>query len=452
MEPNREQWTRRQWLAGAAGVGAGLSLAACATNASNLMPIAAPGRHIGENDKIHVGIIGCGSMGTANLDNCAKQPDVVITALCDVWQARLDPLAERFKATAKTYRDHRELLAAKDVDAVIIATPPHWHTIQAIDACRAGKDIYLQKPMTLYPDESLAVRNAVRRHGRICQVGTQIHANQNFRRVVETVRSGRLGKIASARTFNVMNQGPEGIGNAPSGPLPKDLDWERWVGPAPMREFHELIVRDAYYHGSFWDYSGGWTPGMAPHVIDLPHWALGLGIPTVTTCTGGRFVLRDVGDVPDVQEMTWLHPNCTLAWSTSLVNSFGFDFGRGTRGRRLGVYFHGINGTLFSDYGKHEIVAEGDLLGPVVPVETIPPSPGHEREWLDCIRSRQQPSCNPDYHVGIDMAIALGNLAYRLGRSVRFDPATERIVGDPEAAAMARPKYRAPWQFPAEYL
>jgi len=428
--------------------GAGLSLAACAAGPE---AAATPGRRVGPNDKIRLGMIGCGSMGTANLNACAAQPDVVVTALCDVWSARLQPLAARFPA-AKTFRDHRDLLAAGIVDAVIVATPPHWHTIQAIDACRAGVDLYLQKPMTLHPDECLAVRNAVRRHGRICQVGTQIHASANFRRVVETLRSGRLGKVTVARTFHVMNQGPEGIGNPPAGPVPEGLDWDRWVGPAPMRPFHELIVRDAYYHCSFWDFSGGWTPGMAPHLLDLPHWALGLGMPTLAACTGGRFVLRDAGDVPDVQEMTWQHPGCTVTWSTSLVNSFGFDFGRGSRDRRLGVYFHGVRGTLFSDYGRHEVVAEGDLLGPAGPAEALPPSPGHEREWLDCVRSRKQPSCNPDYHAGIDMAIALGNLSYRLGRAVRFDPATERVVGDPEAAALARPQYRAPWRFPAEYL
>ncbi|MCC6405888.1 MAG: Gfo/Idh/MocA family oxidoreductase [Planctomycetes bacterium] len=449
MNPSDTNWSRRDFLGAAAMVAA----AGCAAPAHGPAFASAPRRRTSANDKLRIGIIGCGSMGVANLDACASQPDVVVTALCDVWQARLDPLLERFKTTARAYRSHEDLCAAADVDAVIVASPPHWHALHAIDVCRSGKDLYLQKPMTLYPDEALAVRNAVRAHDTICQIGTQIHATEHYRRMVELVRSGYLGRIGVVRAFNVMNQGPEGLGHVPDSAPPQGLDWERWVGPARARAFNEVIVRDAYHHGSFWDFSGGWTPGMAPHLIDLPHWALELGAPLSTNCSGGRYVLTDLGDVPDVQEITWQHPNLTVTWSMSMVNSFGFDFGRGTRDRRIGIYFHGVNGTLRTNYSSHELFAEGDLLAAAPPpVEPIPPSPGHEREWLDCVRSRKQPSCNADYHCGIDLAIGLANVSYRLGRAVRFDPQSERIVGDREAARLARPDYRAPWRFPSEYL
>ncbi|MCK6449005.1 MAG: Gfo/Idh/MocA family oxidoreductase [Planctomycetes bacterium] len=456
---NGANFTRRDLL----GVAAAVAATGCAAGNKSSgngasgrgVPIAATAkrRRVSPNDKLRVGIIGCGSMGVANLDACASQDDVVITALCDVWEARLEPLAERFKATARCYREHEELCAADDVDCVIVASPPHWHALHAIDVVRSGKDLYLQKPMTLYPDETLAVRNAVRRHGAICQVGTQIHATEHYRRMVELVRSGYLGKIGVVRAFNVMNQGPEGLGLVPDAPPPVGLDWERWVGPAKHRAFNEVIVRDAYHHGSFWDFSGGWTPGMAPHLIDLPHWALELGAPKVTNCSGGRYVLRDLGDVPDVQEITWQHPGLTLTFSMSMVSSFGFDFGRGTRDRRIGIYFHGVNGTLRTNYSSHEVFAEGDFLAATPPQSApIPPSPGHEREWLDCVRSRTQPSCNADYHANIDLAIGLANLSYRLGRAVEFDGETETIVGDAEARKLARPEYRAPWRFPKEYL
>ena len=446
-----KQLSRRQFLGQAAAAAAtGVVLPACATTAA---PAAAPTRPRSPNERIRLGLIGCGDMGSANLESCAGFQDVEITALCDVWQARLDTARERFAKEAKLFRNHGELLASDLVDAVIIATPPHWHALIAIDAFEAGVDVYLQKPMTLFPDETLAVRNAARKHKRIVQVGTQIHAGENYRRVVESVRSGRLGQVTVVRTFNVMNQGPQGLGNVPDSAPPADLDWERWVGPAPMRKFNEVIVRDAYHHGSFWDYSGGWTPGMAPHLIDLPVWALDLGFPLSTSCSGGRYVIRDMGDVPDVQEIVWSYPGVQMTWSMSMVNSFGFDFGRGTRDRRLGIYFHGVNGTLSTNYDKHEIAPEGDFLAAEpAPVQQIPPSPGHEREWLDCLRSRTQPSCNPDYHARIDLAINLANLSYRLGRSVRFDSKTERIVGDAEAAKAARPSYRAPYKFPEQYL
>jgi hypothetical protein len=271
--------------------------------------------------------------------------------------------------------------------------------------------------------------------------------------VVEWVRSGKLGKISVARTFNVMNQGVNGIGRAPKQPPPEGLDWDMWLGPGPAIPFNSLLYADSYNHCSFWEYTRGWTPGMAPHIIDLPIWALDLGVPEVTSCTGGRFVIQDDGDAPDTQEVIWRYPGFTMTWMMNCASSFAFDFGRGKPARRLGIYFHGVNATLFSDYSKHEIVPEGDFLTDrTPPPESLPPSPGHEREWLDSIKSRKEPSCSVNYHYKVDLAITLANVSYQLGRSVRFDPKSEKIVGDKQAAKLARPVYRRPWKFPAEYV
>jgi len=142
-----------------------------------------------------------------------------------------------------------------------------------------------------------------------------------------------------------------------------------------------------------------------------------------------------------------------MHWRMAMANSYGFDFGRGTPARRLGIYFHGVNGTLFCDYGMHQVVPEGDFLKDrTPPPKSIPPSPGHEREWLDCLKSRKQPSCNPEYHCKVDVPLVLANLSLRLGRSIRFDGASEKIVGDAEAARLATPEYRSPWKFPSEYV
>lgn len=406
------------------------------------------------NSRIHVGLIGCGGMGRANLSACASQPDVVVTAACDVWEPRRDAVVEQYKDTCKGYRDYREMLQQKDLDAVIIATPPHWHALQAIHACEAGKDIYVQKPMTLHLAESLAVRTAVKKHRRISQVGTQIHAGENYRRVVEFIRSGHLGPIGAVRTFNVMNQYPKGIGASSQTTPPEGFDWDLWCGPAPKRQFNRLMVSDAYHNCSWMDYSGGWTPGMAPHIIDLPVWALDLGYPLNTSSSGGRFVLQDDGDAYDHHEVLWQYPGLTMTWMSSLTNSYGFDLhGDPQPKRRLGTYFHGANGTLYANYSMFKVVPEGDRMKdqPEVP-KSIPPSPGHEREWLDCIKSRQQPSVSVFYHVRVDVPIVLSLLSLKLGRSIRFDPATEKIVGDPEAAKLAVPEYRDPWRFPREYL
>ncbi len=437
--PNR--LTRRTFIQGTVATGAA---------SAYFVPSTVLGRQgtVAANDKIQVALIGAGGMGRGNLKNCAQHPDVVVTGICDVWKSRRDQTVAEYP-TAKGYSDYRELLEQKNVDAVIIATPPHWHCLQAVDACKAGKDIYLQKPMTLHVAESLAVKQAVDKYQRISQVGTQIHAGENYRRVVERVRAGQLGKVSVARTFNVMNQGTEGIGNPPACDPPAGLDWDMWIGPAEPIAFNPLVVRSAFENCSFMPYSGGWTPGMAPHIVDLPYWALDLGIPTVTNCAGGRCTIQDIGDAPDTQEVTWQFPGFTLTWFMSMVNSFGFDFGRGTPARRLGIYFHGVDGTLFSNYSEHEVVPEGDRMKtPPAPVETIPASPGHEREWLDCIKSRQQPSCHVGYHYKIDLALNLANLSMKVGRSIRFDSDKHAIVDDAQAAQLAVPEYRRPWKFP----
>ena len=407
------------------------------------------------SEKIRVGLIGCGGMGMSNVNNCAQYDDVLVTAVCDVWKERRDGALAKFSETAKGYNDYREVLDAKDVDAVIVATPPHWHCLQSVEACEAGKDLYLQKPMTLHLGESLAVMNAVKRHQRISQVGTQIHAGENYRRVVELVRSGNLGAISTVRTFNVQNQGPEGLGRDPNTTPPDGLDWNLWIGPYPMRPYNSILARSSFHHPSFFTYSGGWTPGMAPHIVDLPVWALELDYPSMVVCSGGRYVIDDDGDAPDVEEMLFQYPKMTMVWSQSMINSYGFDLhGDPVPKRRLGIYFHGVNGTLYCNYGMHQVVPEGDRMkGMEPPPPSIPSSPGHEREWLDSIKSRQEPSCSVDYHSKIDVPLVLGLLSYRLGgRSIRFDPKTLKIVGDDEAARAAVPEYRAPWKFPAEYL
>lgn len=412
------------------------------------------GKTVNPNERIHIGLIGCGGRGRAVLNECAKYPDVVVTGACDVWKERLDATVAQFKETCKPYTDFREMLASDDIDAVIIATPPHWHALQAIVACEARKDFYIEKPMTLYLGESLAVKNAVKKHGVITQVGTQIHSTENYIRVVEIIRSGILGEIGMVKTFHVLNQGKEGIGKHPATKPPEGLNWDMWCGPAPLRPYHPVLASSSYHHCSWIDYSGGWTAGMAPHIIDLPIWALELDYPTLVASAGGRFIIQDDGDAYDHHYVVWQYPKLVMTWWTSMTNSYGFDFhGEPVIRRRLGIYFHGVNGTLFADYSTFKIVPEGDKMKDAqLPPPTLPRSKGHVREWLDCIKERKQPSCSVLYHVKVDVPIVLSLLSLRLGRAIKFDPATESIVGDAEAAKLSVPEYRHPWKFPSQYL
>ena len=418
--------------------------------------------HVAPSDKINLGIIGCGALGTENLKNCAAHKEVVVTAASDVWKERLDIILAKYK-NCKGYVDYLDLLRHKGLDAVIIATPAHWHALQAIEAAKTGLHIYLQKPMTMHLAESLGVRNAVRKHKVMCQIGTQVHAGDHYRRMVELVRSGNLGDIATVRTFFVMNEAPNGIGSGfNTDNVPAGLYWDKWVGPARMQPFNPNLVKDAFYHCFWMDFSGGWTPGMAPHITDLPVWAMELDYPTEISAMGGRYIIKDDSDAYDNHEVIWRYPNLTMTWMFSMTNSHGWAFQNedksgvgyetGTR-RRLGIYFHGTKGTLMTDYSSHIIVPEGNRMdGKPTPPQTIHSSPGQELEWIESIKSGVQPLCNPEYHVKVDVPIVLSLLSMKLGRSIRFDPKTEKIVGDEEASRLSIPEYRAPYKFPVEYL
>jgi predicted dehydrogenase len=422
---------------------------AAAFAAPLLLPSRAPGR-AAANERVGLGLIGAGGMGSANLRQCLTHPAAELVAVCDVQRARREAWTAG-RPGVRAYGDHRELLADPRVDAVIVATPPHWHCLQAVDAARAGKHLYLQKPMTLHPGESLAVRNAVQRHGVVSQVGTQIHQAPNYRRVVDWVRSGRLGPIGRVETFWGWNMGAQGIGTAPVEEAPDGIDFERWLGPAPACSYNRLLVADAANHCSWMAYSGGWTPGMAPHLLDLPVWALDLGLPERVSAFGGRYVVGGDGDAPDTQDMMWQYPGLTMRWHFSQFNHHGYEFG--SFSRALGVYFHGLNGTLRADYGAREVVPQIDGFDAAdEPPAGVPPGGVHEHEWLDCILEGGRPSCDVDYHLRVDLPITLGNLSHRLGRTIQFDPVGERILGDDEAARLAVPEYRDPWRFPAEYL
>lgn len=440
MQPRQ---TRRKFLARSTATAIGIGLSAKVLGAEGQ---AAP------SDTITMASIGVGGMGSGLQNAFLGFKEVRFAAVCDVQERKLKGSLQRCAKRghkAEGYRDFRKLLERKDLDAVVVATPPHWHALMAVAVLKSGRDLYVEKPMTMYVEESKAVVKAAKENKRVTQVGTQIHAGANYRRVVEIVRSGALGHVSVVRTFNVMNQGVKGIGKTPVGPPPKGLDWDLFCGPAPLVPFRPSMIRGAYHHCSFMAFSGGWTPGMAPHIVDLPVWALELGLPTQVSCSGGRYVIDDDGDAPDVQEALFQYPGTTMTWMGLMANSYGFDFhgAKGGRARRLGIYFHGEQATLYSNYGMHKIVPEAGRNAKLeVPDKPkLPPSPGHHREFVNCIKSRQQPSCNVAYHHRVNVPLCLANAALKLGRSIQFDPKTETVVGDEEAARACVPTYRKPW-------
>lgn len=429
---------RREFLQSSLSLGAGLFFTRTYSQEGKSSP----------NERIGLGFIGVGPRGMALLREFRQFPDVDIVAVCDVYQERVDKAVAAMDGKATGVKDFRRVLDRKDVDAVVIATPPHWHALISIMACQAGKDVYCEKPMCLTVAEAKAMVQAAEHYGRITQIGTQIHAGQNFRRVVEIVRSGMLGKITRVRVFVVQNIAPNGIGNPPDSEPPTGLDWDMWCGPARLRPFNPAVFGAHYY---FRDYAGcGLLHNMGPHVLDLAFWALELKAPKSVAAIGGKFALQDISDVPDTLEAVYDFGDLTLTWTHSEACSFGFELHEGTGiGRRLGIVFHGTNGTLAANYSTFKLFPEGDRLDPnKLPEPSIPPSPGHTREWLDGIKTRQQPLCHFGYHYWIQLAISLGDIAFQVGRKIFWDDKLERTIGDEEANRLLTPTYRKPWSLP----
>jgi len=225
-----------------------------------------------------------------------------------------------------------------------------------------------------------------------------MHACENYRRVVEIVRSGILGKIAVIRTWVVQNETPDGIGRPPDADPPADLDWDMWLGPAPDAPYNPARFSEGKFR-YFWGYGGGWPTAMGPHIIDLPVWALDLKAPIAVAACGGKHVLRDLSETPDTLEAVYELPGLTMTWSNSSVASYAFELmdPAGIR-RRLGVIFQGTDGTLAADYGRFQLFAEGTRVSERdLPPPSLPRSPGHQREFLDAIRTRERTSCDVEY-------------------------------------------------------
>ncbi len=401
------------------------------------------------SSKLVLGFIGVAGRGRESLMPWfARHDDVEIGAVCDVYASHLERAAADTGGKARTYTDYRELLADKEIDAVVIATPPHWHSIMALDAMAAGKDVYCEKPMCRTPLEGRMMAEYARRYNRVTQVGTQIHATENYRRCVDIVKSGALGKIVAARVFCTMNDNSEGLGQPPDSAPPAGLDWDQWLGPAPASPFNMGKFRDGM-HRYFKDYVDSWLNELGPHIVDLPFWALSPGEPRAVSAAGGRFATTSMADVPDTMDVIWEFSDKVITWHMMQSSSFHFGVGTPGRGRKLCIVFHGTQGTLTADYGMRQVLdADGREVDSDDYPEITPKSPGHEREFLDAIKSRNECSCSFANHLPLHTALGLAHIAMAVDRKVHWDAAAGRVIGDEEANVLVAPKYRAPYKLP----
>lgn len=422
------------------------------------------------NDRIGIGVIGCGGMGSMDLADFQKQPEAEIVAVCDVYDTNLEKAHALTGGKARKYTDFRKVLDDREVDVVVIATPDHWHPLITVSACNAGKDVYVEKPVSNVVREGRLMVEAARRNQRIVQVGLQQRSGSHFQRAAEIVRTGELGEIHYAQAWIHETSSPEGLGTPPDSEPPAGLDYDFWLGPAPKVPFNP-----AHFLGnwrSFFAYGGGRITDWGVHLVDIVHMAMGVDAPQSVTASGGKLYVHDRRDTPDTQEVTWEYPGFLLHYTCLMHNSYGHN---GNAGHKpfgsYGIQFHGTRGTLFVDRAGYEVTpqmksytepggissraAYDDLTGISMyyeldgtagrgtsSVQHVP----HVQNFLRAVKSRELPVADIEIGHRTTSACHLGNIALRMQQKLRWDAKEERFIGNEEANRMLVREYRAPWK------
>jgi len=425
--------TRRRFLKGMAAAGFGLPA---------IVPRSVFGddRKASPSARINLGFIGCGKMANDyHLSTLLQFGDVQAVAVCEVDKNRREHARKRVeKAYAENrtytgcaeYTDFREVLARKDIDAVVIATPDHWHAIPIIEACKAGKDVYCEKPLTLTIAEAKRCIDAVRKHKRVLQTGSQQRSSVMgpFRKAAEIVRSGRLGKI---QTVTVGVGGPSQWCDLKEESMEPGLDWDMWLGQAPLRPYSSVLSpRGLHNHFPAWrnyrEYSGGAHTDMGAHHYDIAQWCLGMD-------ASGPVEIIPPEDPKATSGVRFVYADGVVM----------------THGGPSGCVFVGTAGKLHIDRGVLTSEPESIVKEPLGEKDIhFAESPGHHRDWLNCIRSRQRPVADVEIGARSATIVHLGNLAYWHQRKLRWDPKNWKLIGDKEAAQWLDRDRRDPWKLP----
>jgi predicted dehydrogenase len=395
-------------------------------------------RVMGANGRIRIGLIGSGGRGREDWATFLKQPDVEPVAVCDVY----DPFREKgiamAEGRAKGFKDFRQLLDQKDIDAVIVATPDHWHAFMTVAACDAGKDVYCEKPLSLAVAEGRKMVGAARKHKRIVQTGSQQRSGSHYAQAVKLIQDGGIGDVHRIHAGMQRNIYPGLKPTEMASGLSPAMDWDMWLGPALRRPFDPF--RCIYNFRWFWDYSGGQMTNWGAHHLDIARWIVGAEAPSEISGFGGRYALTDGGETPDVQQVAYRFPKVVVTWTASEVaqgNSFTLDI-YGTKGMltllRSGFHVSPEN-TKEKRPAMEQLQAKGgDLNG------------AHARNFLDCMKNRQTPSADVEEGHRSAVMCHLGNISTRLGRSIQWDATKEQAVGDTEANQLLARPYCTPWE------
>ncbi|HVR69486.1 MAG TPA: Gfo/Idh/MocA family oxidoreductase [Vicinamibacteria bacterium] len=426
-------------------------------------------RVLGANDRVNVALVGCGTRGRQLAGLVKETPGAAVTVLCDVYDPQVEQARGAAGVGARSFKDFRRALEDKDVDAVVVATPDHWHGLIAVQACQAGKDVYVEKPLAHNVREGRAIVDAAKRFDRVVQHGTQHRTAPHYREVQQIVQGGQLGEVRFVRIWNYQNLYPHGIGREPDSTPPAGLDWDLYLGPAPTVPFNRARFLSTYRW--FWDYAGGWVTDYGTHRFDSFHQVMGVDAPRSVVAAGGRFGLKDSGETPDLVQATYEYPGFIMSYEVCALNGQGaggrtpemaYYQMRGEFDRPHGEAYYGTSGTLVADRIGFEIYPEMEPRERRGGREAAPEKAVYRAErkvvksrdttdllvkdFVESVKSRKAPLASAEIGHRSTIVPHLGNIAYRTGRKLRWNADKEAFEGqEPEATALLGRQHRAPW-------
>jgi predicted dehydrogenase len=404
---------------------------------------------IAPSDRVRVANIGLGSQGNKHVEWFNSLSDVEVVALCDVDKLRLEKTQKSLlsinpDAKVETYTDFRKILDRKDIDAISCATPDHWHALIAIMAFESGKDVYGEKPLSYNISEGKAMLKSLEKNNSVFELGTQARIGDNYPRVTEIIQSGKLGKIHTVRLWK--GGGSPGLGFPPNMIPPETLDWDMWLGPAPYEEYTRVRCHGSYRY--FLDYSGGVYADFWCHIADVLFMSLHpTGLSSIES--RGDRPHDGIADAPKWIDVDYKFDGLDVYWSTKPPDVPGAD--KVNKSYQIGAYFEGTNGSLTCDYSNRFIMMGNEMLNdiPEVPITlpraTLPYPTGHQHNFIDAVKSRQQPASNLAYALELTTPMLLSMISFRLKRKLSWDPVKGEVIGDNAANYLLSRNYRAPW-------
>jgi predicted dehydrogenase len=428
-------------------------------------------RILGANDRVGMGFIGLGNRGDQVHDAFLEHGDAETVAVCDLRDDYMDFAIRKSRATPTKFKDYKKLLESKNVDAVAIATPDHWHALMFIDACNAGKDVYVEKPLSLTVFEGRRMVETAGRTKRVVQVGTNRRSWKTYKEAAEFVQSGGIGHVTAARCFHIKNEWPNGLGTTPAGPPPSEEEWDQWLGPAPKVAYDPN--RMFYNFRWFYNYSGGQLTNFGVHYLDVIRWFIGQDSPRAVAAVGGQFAgIHDSREIPDTLQVLWEFDKTLVVFEQYNANAAAGNAPNSE------IELRGTKGTMYIRNTSWEVVPEkisegfvgydhGKAYGnpldrsnggaadkarktAIEPKSVKGPNSSdtmaHARNFLDCIKSRGK--CNADIVTGhlSTSATLIGNIAHKTRSMLEWDARAERFPNNAAANRFLSYQYRAPYK------